>query len=135
MVRVNDLIITNLDTDGTPSTVMYIRHQEYRFGCDCRGLHRLNEQPLSSRAAWYDLIPGCLLPLNFRGTGFNRYWPVQSRVDAHWGTPDHFFYRRWRSLKLRASFMDLHAYVAFGLWLELCHGTNPADAARHATRC
>lgn len=24
MVRVNDLIITNLDTDGTPSTVMYI---------------------------------------------------------------------------------------------------------------
>lgn len=24
MVRVNDLIITNLDTDGTPSTVFYI---------------------------------------------------------------------------------------------------------------
>jgi hypothetical protein len=24
MVRVNDLMITNLDTDGTPSTVMYI---------------------------------------------------------------------------------------------------------------
>ena len=24
MVRVNDLIITNLDTDGTPSTVFYV---------------------------------------------------------------------------------------------------------------